>query len=1173
MAGLTSASLLLWVLLLSPWKAPALLAGSLITNTARPSRGGVAGGSLAFASRSMHAKLRASWVPPKAHSAAESLRNLACWPPLASLRQSLCRVNFQLFAADGRIPSHPYERLRRLVDLKKQEVQQLQVQHQAMTDPLQLRQHYVSHCHNGKLIEKLRIRRETGQLKLSLQRQLAAASDSTQQQETVQQQLKLLSQIRAHSESATHHVHTKECEHERQQSDGSDGRSGGPRSAEECLKALQQEDPDETTLSVVCDIKRCSNVSTRGRPYRLAFNDAAEVVVPLAEAGADVLLMATDREAWGGCLEDLQKARKALTGAYTFSQRPALVMKDLVIHPIQIAQAAEAGADGVYLIHSVAGGALEELLFAACTAGIEAVVEVHGAEEARQAVAAGATLLIANQIDRLTGLLYPMSAVDVRDAVVPETVVAAKGGISSLEDAKQLARCGLDSVVLGRALLKSDAFELIKGLKRISAGPRALVHLFAGAEAAAAAAEKAREEEKEARRAQRNASKEQNSRQDLSDANEATGSPAIPAPIRSPPSPPVEEAEQAAFSEEPSGILEGGGLALAASQEVYRNTQGFGGTPAAPRDEPVPRFSVEWEAPKRVGTEEELKAIDESLKTRVLRVGGPSGGTEGPEDAPRGLRVFHSFDFCNAKGPVQPIEPHGKAPVASSDSNGGCSGNEGGTREDSSAAALRAACEDLLIGASEDAVIGGTGSTDELVPFSPQMSFEDPVQGSTPPGVPGRGASETVPRKVYFRNDAGEIVEAVVDPLAEAAKDLDPKLVDSLIEEARADPKAFAAAAEQQILHTWRQAEEFENLDGGPPPFTREGVSSKTAILDGPMGLPKHEQEPLLEGPGGSRTEVNREDVPWAAPRVPGASKEEVKTWLKDLELQRMARFFLTPEESADFFGRLQAAADKLWGPTAENPSEPRVLSKAHGTDNQATATQIEKGPCLADKASQPRPSLPADQVSAPTPMSAAVTPTSQNSVSQELIPPAPLHQELAPSEADQRSSGSCVHSNTGPAPQGMQFTVTESPVSYGEWLLRPRSQEEPVGQRPEEVSSPTAFSRVGCVDAKPPLLNATDSMEPYIQYFQQGQQQQQNDMGPLDTIQPAAGKGRLEQERRLAAGDVGPSPGASVDYTEEDLRHLLPLPDTVPQRSLVDELADSGGIEPLPFNPQAQGT
>lgn len=61
---------------------------------------------------------------------------------------------------------------------------------------------------------------------------------------------------------------------------------------------------------------------------------------------------------------------------------------------LQIAQAAEAGGDGVYLIHSVAGGALEELLFAACTVGIEALVEVHGADEARRAVNAGATLLI-----------------------------------------------------------------------------------------------------------------------------------------------------------------------------------------------------------------------------------------------------------------------------------------------------------------------------------------------------------------------------------------------------------------------------------------------------------------------------------------------------------------------------------------------------------------------------------------------------------------------------------------------------------------------------------------------------------------------------------------------------------------------------------------------------------
>lgn len=61
---------------------------------------------------------------------------------------------------------------------------------------------------------------------------------------------------------------------------------------------------------------------------------------------------------------------------------------------VQVAQAAEAGADGVYLIHCIAGAALSELLFSAVVAGIEAIVEVHSPEEAKAAADAGATLLV-----------------------------------------------------------------------------------------------------------------------------------------------------------------------------------------------------------------------------------------------------------------------------------------------------------------------------------------------------------------------------------------------------------------------------------------------------------------------------------------------------------------------------------------------------------------------------------------------------------------------------------------------------------------------------------------------------------------------------------------------------------------------------------------------------------
>ena len=60
--------------------------------------------------------------------------------------------------------------------------------------------------------------------------------------------------------------------------------------------------------------------------------------------------------------------------------------QDVILHPLQLALAAEAGACAVYLIACVVGAQLEALLGIATVMGIEAIVEVHTPEEVEFAV-------------------------------------------------------------------------------------------------------------------------------------------------------------------------------------------------------------------------------------------------------------------------------------------------------------------------------------------------------------------------------------------------------------------------------------------------------------------------------------------------------------------------------------------------------------------------------------------------------------------------------------------------------------------------------------------------------------------------------------------------------------------------------------------------------------------
>ena len=69
----------------------------------------------------------------------------------------------------------------------------------------------------------------------------------------------------------------------------------------------------------------------------------------------------TDDVEYGGAFTDLKETVIATRKAKP-KFPPACICKDIIIHPVQIAQALEEGASGVLLIMAVVGGDLETLL-------------------------------------------------------------------------------------------------------------------------------------------------------------------------------------------------------------------------------------------------------------------------------------------------------------------------------------------------------------------------------------------------------------------------------------------------------------------------------------------------------------------------------------------------------------------------------------------------------------------------------------------------------------------------------------------------------------------------------------------------------------------------------------------------------------------------------------------
>lgn len=95
--------------------------------------------------------------------------------------------------------------------------------------------------------------------------------------------------------------------------------------------------------------------------------------------------------------------RNETTVDYEDRGRTAVIAKDIIISPLQIADALERGADGVVLHASILGRSLESMLDAATIMGTEAIVEVHTPDECEHALEIGATTLMVNNWDRVDG--------------------------------------------------------------------------------------------------------------------------------------------------------------------------------------------------------------------------------------------------------------------------------------------------------------------------------------------------------------------------------------------------------------------------------------------------------------------------------------------------------------------------------------------------------------------------------------------------------------------------------------------------------------------------------------------------------------------------------------------------------------------------------------------------
>jgi indole-3-glycerol phosphate synthase len=207
-------------------------------------------------------------------------------------------------------------------------------------------------------------------------------------------------------------------------------------------------------VAVIAEFKRRSPSAgpLRERP------DVGAVVRAYERAGAAAVSVLTEGPHFDGSLEDLRAARAACA--------LPLLRKDFVVDPYQLYEAHAAGADAVLLIvAALPQPTLCTLHEEAGALGLDALVEVHDAQELRCALDAGARLVGINNRDLRDFTVDVERTFALLEQVPDGVTVVSESGIATPEHLRRLQERGVRGALVGETLMRApDPEAALRGL-------------------------------------------------------------------------------------------------------------------------------------------------------------------------------------------------------------------------------------------------------------------------------------------------------------------------------------------------------------------------------------------------------------------------------------------------------------------------------------------------------------------------------------------------------------------------------------------------------------------------------------------------------------------------------------------------------------------------------------
>lgn len=176
--------------------------------------------------------------------------------------------------------------------------------------------------------------------------------------------------------------------------------------------------------------------------------DPIKIAEDYQKAGASALSILTEKNYFLGSKKNLIEVGKNIN--------IPILRKDFIIHPFQIYEAYNMGADIILLIAAcLSSDKLSELYFFARDLGMQVLVEVHSEEELEMVLKIKPQIIGINNRDLKTFKTDLSVSMNLIKKVPEDIFVISESGIKNSEDITMLKKAGFSGALVGESLMRS----------------------------------------------------------------------------------------------------------------------------------------------------------------------------------------------------------------------------------------------------------------------------------------------------------------------------------------------------------------------------------------------------------------------------------------------------------------------------------------------------------------------------------------------------------------------------------------------------------------------------------------------------------------------------------------------------------------------------------------------